>query len=74
MRITRELAALAVSAPLMAFGLGAVVLGESWPMRLGGVAMVIGGSIAMAVTGRVARRAAWTVAALGATLVLVGCF
>ena len=62
MRISREQAAAAVSAPLMTAGLGAVALGEAWPIRLGGIAMVIGASAALALTGKVARRMAWTLA------------
>jgi hypothetical protein len=69
MRFTREHAAVAVSAPFMAAGLAAAALAEGWPMRLGGAAMVIGASAALATTGRRARWLAWTLAGLGALVV-----
>jgi hypothetical protein len=71
MGLTREQVALLVSAPAMAGGLGAVAVADAWPMRLGGMAMVIGASLALGVTGRRGRRAAWTLAALGAAAVLI---
>jgi hypothetical protein len=74
MRFTREQAAAAVSAPIMAAGLVAVALAESLPLRLGGAAMVIGASLALALTGARARRLAWTLAALGAVAVVTSCF
>ena len=74
MQVTREQAAAAVSAPLMVIGLMAVAIAADWPVRLGGIAMVAGASAALAVTGRASRRMAWTLAALGVTAVLVGCF
>ncbi|THD80985.1 MAG: hypothetical protein E7812_06160 [Phenylobacterium sp.] len=70
--MTRELAALAVSAPLMVAGLAGAALAQSWPPRLGGAAMVIGAAVALAVTDRRARWLAWSLAALGALAVLVG--
>jgi hypothetical protein len=56
---------MAVSAPIMVAGLAAVAVAESWAMRLGGVAMVIGASLALAVTDPRAR-------ALGLALALIG--
>lgn len=73
MRFTRENAAAALSAPLMLAGLVATALADNWPVRLGGVAMVIGASLALALTGVRARRMAWALAALGAVAVVAGC-
>ncbi|RAK55208.1 hypothetical protein DJ017_12100 [Phenylobacterium soli] len=69
----REQAAIAVSAPLMLGGLVAAALADTWPVRLGGAAMVIGASVALAVTGRRARQLSWGLAALGAVAVLASC-
>lgn len=70
--MTRELTALAVSAPLMVLGLAGAALAQSWPPRLGGATMVIGAAVALAVTDRRARWLAWGVAAVGAVAVLAG--
>ena len=69
--MTRELVALAVSAPLMVAGLAGAALAQSWPPRLGGAAMVIGAAVALAVTDRRARWCAWGLAGLGAVAILV---
>jgi hypothetical protein len=66
----RELAAIAVSAPVMVAGLAAVALAETWAMRLGGTAMVVGASIVLAVTGSQVRAFGWTLAVVGALGVL----
>lgn len=66
----REPAAAAVSAPVMAVGLAVVALAATWPLRLGGAAMVIGASLALAVTGARARAFAWALALLGICAVL----
>lgn len=73
MRMKREQAVAAVSAPFMLGGLAAAALADSWPVRLGGAAMVIGASVALAVTERRARRMGWLLAALGAVAVIAGC-
>ncbi len=73
MRMKREQAVAAVSAPFMLGGLAAAALADSWPVRLGGAAMVIGASVALAVTERRARRIGWLIAALGAVAVVAGC-
>lgn len=72
--MTREWAAAALSAPLMVAGLAAAALASDWTMRLGGMTMVVGASVALAVTGRRARVLAWALAALGGVAVLSGCF
>jgi hypothetical protein len=58
-----------VSGPTMAGGLAAVALAESWAMRLGGAAMVIGASLALAVTGPRARGLGWGLALIGGVAV-----
>lgn len=70
--MTRELAALAVSAPLMAGGLVAAALAGGWPTRIGGAAMVAGAAFALAVTGRRARWCAWALAGAGLVVVVLG--
>jgi len=65
MRFTREQAAAAVSAPLMVAGLVVAALAQGWAVRLGGAAMVVGASAALAVTGKRARWLAWALAGLG---------
>jgi hypothetical protein len=70
MRRMWERAAVAVSAPVMVAGLVAVAVAETWAMRLGGAAMVIGASLALALTGPRARAIGWAVALLGATAVV----
>lgn len=67
---TRELAAAAVSAPVMAAGLAAFALAETWPMRLGGAVMVIGPSLALALTSARARVFGWALALVGIGAVL----
>jgi len=67
----RERAAAVVSAPAMVAGLAAVALADTWAMRLGGAAMVIGASVALALTGYVARGLGWGLALLGGAVVLV---
>jgi hypothetical protein len=74
MRFTREHTAVAVSAPLMVAGLAAAALAGDWPVRIGGAAMVIGASAALAVTGPRSRWLAWALAGLGAVAVLAACF
>jgi hypothetical protein len=69
--MTRELAAMAVSAPLMVGGLVAAALANDWPLRLGGAAMVAGAALALAVTGRRSRWWAWGLAGLGLLVVVV---
>jgi hypothetical protein len=54
----------------MVAGLMAVALAETWAMRLGGTAMVVGASIVLAVTGSRTRGLGWTLAGLGALAVL----
>jgi hypothetical protein len=71
-RMTRELTALAVSAPLMVGGLVAAALATGWPVRLGGAAMVAGAALALAVTSRRARWCAWGLAGLGLVAVVFG--
>jgi len=66
----RELAAVAASAPVMVGGLVAAAMAETWAMRLGGSAMVVGASIVLAVTGSSARALGWVVAVGGALAVL----
>lgn len=66
----RELAAIAVSAPVMVTGLAVVALAETWAMRLGGAAMVLGASLALAVTGARAQTLGWGLALAGAVAVL----
>ena len=66
----RELAAAAVSAPVMVAGLAAVAVAETWAMRLGGTAMVVGASIVLAITGSRARTLGWALAVIGALAVL----
>lgn len=73
MRLGREKAAIAVSAPLMIAGLAAAALASGWPMRLGGAGMVIGASVAIGLTGRRVRTLGWTLALAGALAVLVAC-
>jgi hypothetical protein len=65
-----ERAAVAASAPVMVAGLVAVAVAEGWAMRLGGAAMVIGASLALALTGPRARGIGWAMALLGATAVV----
>lgn len=65
-----ERAAAAVSAPAMVFGLAAVAVADTWVMRLGGAGMVAGASVALALTGHIARRLGWGVALLGGVVVL----
>lgn len=64
---------MAVSAPFMLAGLVAAVLAETWPVRLGGAAMVAGASLALAMNGKRARRLGWALAAVGAVAVMAGC-
>jgi hypothetical protein len=73
MRFTREQAVMALSAPVMLAGLAAAALGQGWPTRLGAAAMVLGSALVLGLTGRGARRAGWTMAALGAVAVVTGC-
>jgi hypothetical protein len=61
---------MAVSAPAMAAGLVAVALAETWVMRIGGAAMVIGASLALAVTEPRARGVGWALALIGGVAVL----
>jgi len=74
MRITREHAAAAISAPLMVVGLAGAALADGWPTRIGGMAMVVGASVALAVTGRRARVMGWVLAALGLVAVVAARF
>jgi len=69
--MTREHAALAVSAPLMVAGLVTAALAATWGVRLGGAVMVIGGALALAVTDGMRRRLAWALALVGLATVLV---
>jgi hypothetical protein len=64
---------MAVSAPIMVAGLVAVAVADGWAMRLGGSAMVIGGSLAPAVTAPRARGVGWALALMGAVAVLAAC-
>lgn len=73
MRLRGEQVALLVSASTMIGGLGVAAVAQAWPMRLGGMAMVIGASVVLGWTGRRARRIGWTLASLGALMVLVAC-
>lgn len=59
----------AISAPLMVAGLIAVAVAQAWAARIGGGAMVIGASLALALTGLRARALAWALAAFGAVAV-----
>lgn len=70
--MTRELVALAVSAPFMVGGLVAAALATDWPARLGGAAMVAGAAVALALTGKRARWCAWGLAGLGLVVVALG--
>jgi hypothetical protein len=56
----------------MAAGLAVVAVADTWPVRLGGAAMVIGASLALAVTGSRARTMGWGLALLGVIAVLAG--
>lgn len=73
MRSRGEQLALAMSASTMVGGLIAAAVAQAWPMRLGGMAMVVGASIVLGWTGRRVRWIAWTLASLGALVVLVAC-
>lgn len=74
MGLQREQAVIAVSAPLMVAGLVAAALASDWLMRLGGGAMVIGGAVALGMTGRRARRVALGLALVGAAAVAAAFF
>jgi hypothetical protein len=54
----------------MVGGLVAVAMAETWAMRLGGTAMVVGASIVLAVTGSGVRALGWAFAVGGALAVL----
>jgi hypothetical protein len=69
--MTREHAALAVSAPLMVAGLVTAALAATWNVRLGGSAMVIGGALALAVTDTAHRWLAWGLAFIGLVAVIL---
>jgi hypothetical protein len=69
--MTREHAALAVSAPLMVAGLVTAALAGAWNVRLGGSAMVIGGALALAVTDMTHRWLAWGLAFIGLVAVIL---
>lgn len=73
MRSRGERLALVVSASMMIGGLGAAAVAQAWPMRLGGMAMVVGASVVLGWTGRRVRWIGWTLASLGALVVLVAC-
>lgn len=66
----RELAVIAIGAPVMIAGLAVVAIAATWPMRLGGAAMVAGAALTFAVTGQRMRLFGWGVALLGAISVV----
>jgi len=66
-----ERAVAMVSAPAMIAGLAAMAVADTWIVRFGGAAMVVGASVALALTGYVARWLGWGLAVLGGAMVLV---
>lgn len=63
-----ERATIAISAPLMTAGLGAVALAGTWAERGVGAVLVAGGAVALGSGTWTARAVGWTVAAAGALM------